>query len=113
MKANLLALVILATAAIAARGNITPSNDTSGASDAAAIQSAIDTAANGGTVTLGSGMFYINSQLNVTNGVTLAGQGWENTVIKQVATTPSAETRVVTVSGGAKIERVTLTGGRV
>ena len=113
MKANLLALVILATAAIAARGDITPSNDTSGASDAAAIQSAIDTAANGGTVTLGSGMFYINSQLNVTNGVTLAGQGWENTVIKQVATTPSAETRVVTVSGGAKIERVTLTGGRV
>ena len=113
MKAKQMVLAFLAAAAIAARGDITPSGDTSGASDTAAIQSAIDAAANGGTVTLGSGMFYINTQLYVTNGVTLAGQGWESTVIKQVAATPSEYTRVATVSGGAKVERVTLTGGRL
>ena len=113
MKAKQTVLAFLAAAAIAARGDITPSGDTSGASDTTTIQSAIDAAANGGTVTLGSGMFYINAQLMVTNGVTLAGQGWENTVIRQVAATPSEYTRVVTVSGGAKVEHVTLTGGRL
>ena len=113
MKAKQMVLAFLATAAMVVNGAINPSGDTSGASDAVAIQSAIDAAANGGTVTLGSGMFYINTQLYVTNGVTLAGQGWENTVIKQVATTLSEKTRVVTVSGGAKVERVTLTGGRL
>lgn len=113
MKAKKMVLAFLAAAAIAARGDITPSGDTSGASDTTTIQSAIDAAANGGTVTLGSGMFYINTQLMVTNGVTLAGQGWENTVIRQVAATPSEYTRVVTVSGGAKVEHVTLTGGRL
>ena len=113
MKAKQMVLAFLAAAAIAARGDITPSGDTSGASDTTTIQSAIDAAANGGTVTLGSGMFYINTQLYVTNGVTLAGQGWDNTIIKQVAATPSEYTRVATVSGGAKVERVTLTGGRL
>ena len=113
MKAKQMVLAFLAAAAIAARGDITPSGDTSGASDTTTIQSAIDAAANGGTVTLGSGMFYINTQLMVTNGVTLTGQGWDNTIIKQVAATPSEYTRVATVSGGAKVERVTLTGGRL
>lgn len=113
MKAKQMVLAFLAAAAIAARGDITPSGDTSGASDTTTIQSAIDAAANGGTVTLGSGMFYISTQLYVTNGVTLAGQGWDNTIIKQVAATPSENTRVVTVAGGAKVERVTLTGGRL
>ena len=82
----------------------------------AQIQSAIDAAAAlspVGTVTLGAGLFEINTQLYVTNGVTLAGQGWDNTIIKQVAATPSEYTRVVTVSGGAKVEHVTLTGGRL
>ena len=113
MKAKQMVLAFLAAAAMVVNGAIAPSGDTSGANDAAAIQLAIDSAANGGTVTLGTGMFYINEQLDVTNGVTLAGQGWENTVIKQVATTLSEKTRVVTVSGGAKVERVTLTGGRL
>lgn len=113
MKAKQMVLAFLAAAAIAARGDITPSGDTSGASDTTTIQSAIDAAENGGTVTLGSGMFYINTQLMVTNGVTLTGQGWENTVIRQFAATPSEYTRVVTVSGGAKVEHVTLTGGRL
>lgn len=80
------------------------------------IQDAIDAAANlavPGTVTLGDGLFEIDSQLMVTGGVTLVGQGWDDTVIKQVATTPSAETRCVVVDGGAKVEQVTLTGARV
>ena len=108
MKAKQMVLAFLAAAAIAARGDITPSGDTSGASDTAAIQSAIDAAANGGTVTLGSGMFYINTQLMVTNGVTLAGQGWDNTVIRQ----KTSGQRVATVAGGAKLVGVAVTGGK-
>jgi hypothetical protein len=80
------------------------------------IQDAIDAAAKlttPGTVTLGDGLFEIDAQLMVTGGVTLVGQGWDDTVIKQVATTPSAETRCVVVDGGAKVEQVTLTGARV
>ena len=110
---TLLAASLATAAALAARGALLPSGDASGATDRTSIQSAIDAAGSGGTVTLGSGMFCIDAQLMVTNGITLSGQGWDNTIIKQVSATPSAETRVVTVSGGAKVERVTLTGGRV
>ena len=105
--------LIASAASVAAADAIAPSGDSSGSSDVAAIQSAIDAAGSGGSVELGSGIFYIDTQLMVTNGVTLAGQGWDNTIIKQVAATPSEYTRVATVSGGAKVERVTLTGGRV
>jgi hypothetical protein len=105
--------LIASAASVAAADAIAPSGDSSGSSDVAAIQSAIDAAGNGGSVELGSGIFYIDTQLMVTNGVTLAGQGWDNTIIKQVASTPSEYTRVATVSGGAKVEHVTLTGGRV
>ena len=54
----------------------------------AAIQSAIDAAANlaePSTVTLGAGVFEIDALLMVTGGVSLVGQGWENTVIRQTA----------------------------
>ena len=108
MKAKQMVLAFLAAAAIAARGDITPSGDTSGASDTTTIQSAIDAAANGETVTLGAGMFYINAQLMVTNGVTLAGQGWESTVIRQ----KTYGQRVATVAGGAKLVGVAVTGGK-
>ncbi len=77
-----------------------------------AIQDAIDAAAvanPAGTVTLGSGTFEIDAQLMVTGGVTLVGQGWENTVIKQTAT--GNDKRCATLEGGAKLQRVTLTGG--
>lgn len=80
------------------------------------IQAAIDAAAVAnpvGTVTLGSGTFEIDAQLMVTGGVTLVGQGWNNTIIKQVATTATSDTRCATIDGGAKIEGVTLTGGQV
>ena len=66
-----------------------------------------------GTVILGEGIFEIDTQLTVTDGVTLSGQGWEKTVIKQVAATANAETRVVIIDGGATVSGVTLTGGRV
>jgi uncharacterized protein (DUF2126 family) len=52
------------------------------------IQNAIDAAAvlsPAGTVTLGAGLFEIDSELMVTGGVTVAGQGWDNTILKQTA----------------------------
>ena len=81
-----------------------------------AIQNAIDAAAianPAGTVTLGNGTFKIDAQLMVTGGVALVGQGWDKTIIKQVATTASANTRVMTVDGGATVRGVAITGGRV
>ena len=78
------------------------------------IQSEIDAAAlmsPAGTVALGEGVFEIDAQLMVTNGVTLAGQGWEKTVVRQ--TVAGSNARCATVSGGAKIEGVTLTGGHI
>lgn len=90
-----------------------------GASPAAtrqAIQAAIDAAAAqspAGTVTLGAGTFEIDAQLMITNGVALVGQGWDDTIIKQVAATATANTRVVTLDGGATVRNVTLTGGRI
>ena len=92
-----------------------PSNDTTGASDTQTIQDLIDAAApSHGTVMLGSGTFYINAQLNVTGGVTLVGQGWTNTVIKQT-TAPNwnQNARCVMIDGGAKVEGVALTGGTI
>ena len=77
-----------------------------------AIQAAIDAAVpTGGTVTLGAGTFEIDAQLMVTGGVTVVGQGWENTVIKQ--TTSGATARCATVGDGGRLEGVTLTGGRL
>ena len=78
------------------------------------IQSEIDAAAlmsPAGTVALGEGVFEIDAQLMVTNGVTLAGQGWKKTVVRQ--TVAGSNARCATVSGGAKIEGVTLTGGHI
>ena len=79
-----------------------------------AIQNAIDAAAiesPAGTVTLGEGVFQIDAQLMVTGGVTVVGQGWTKTTIKQTAS--GATARCATVSGGARLEGVTLTGGRL
>ena len=111
LQHTLLAALALA-AGIASADPILPGADATATT--AAIQAAIDAAVpSQGTVTLGAGLFEIDSQLMVTGGVTLVGQGWDGTVIKQTAATPSENTRVVTVSGGAKVERVTLTGGRL
>ena len=92
-----------------------PSGDQSGITDTKMIQDLIDAAApTHGTVELSAGTFYVNTQLNVTNGVKLVGQGWTNTVIKQVATPNWNETaRCAVVDGGAKIEGFALTGGYI
>ena len=86
-----------------------------GASPAAtrqAIQAAIDAAAAqspAGTVTLGAGTFEIDAQLMITNGVTLVGQGWDDTTLRQTANGQ----RVATLAGGARLQGVTATGGRL
>lgn len=71
------------------------------------IQTALDGCEAGDEVRLGAGIYEISAQLTVANGVTLVGEGWERTVIRQTSTT----NRVVKIDGGARIERVTLTGG--
>ena len=90
------------------------------AGDAAAtrarIQEAIDMASlesPAGTVVLGGYLFEIDTQLMVTGGVTLVGQGWDNTVIKQTAGTVGAGTRVMTVDDGARVKDLAITGGKV
>ena len=92
-----------------------PSGDQSGITDTKMIQDLIDAAApTHGTVELSAGTFYINAQLNITNGVTLVGQGWTNTVIKQSATPNWNETaRCAMLDGGAKLEGFALTGGYI
>ena len=105
---NLL-LCLTAAFAFAVRGEIGVSGDTTGATDTAAIQSALDAAkTGGGTVTLGGGIYYLNAALNIHDGVTLKGQGWGNTVLKPAA---SASIRCAELTGGATLEGVTLTGG--
>ena len=79
-----------------------------------AIQAAIDAAAilpDPGTVTLGEGLFEIDSQLMVTGGVTLVGQGWDKTILKRVVETPNGDSRVVWVDDGATVSHVAITGG--
>ena len=94
-------------------GVIHPSGDTTGATDASAIQAAIDAAApTHGTVVLGEGLFDVNVQLWVTNGVTLVGQGWTNTTIRY-AGKKGSDGRVANISGGSTVGHVTLTGGKV
>ncbi len=109
MKARIITLASMVAAVYAAcAAEITPS----GGMDTSTIQAAIDAAANvspAGTVTLGAGTFLIDSQLMVTGGVTLVGQGWENTIIKQTANGQ----RVATLQDGSKLEGVTATGGRL
>lgn len=108
-------VVALVAAGIASATGVTFADITpagSAAVNTAAIQSAIDAAAvanPAGTVTLGNGTFEINSQLMVTGGVTLVGQGWDNTIIKQTANGQ----RVATLDDNSKLEGVTITGGRM
>ena len=110
MKKMLIGLASLAGVLCASADPISPAG--TAAANIAAIQAAIDAAAvadPAGTVTLGSGTFEIDAQLMVTGGVTLVGQGWESTIIKQTAT--GNDKRCATLEGGAKLQRVTLTGG--
>ena len=110
MKKMLIGLASFAGVLCVSADPISPAG--TAAANVAAIQAAIDAAAvadPAGTVTLGSGTFEIDAQLMVTGGVTLVGQGWESTIIKQTAT--GNDKRCATLEGGAKLQRVTLTGG--
>ena len=88
----------------ATSGAIEPSGDF----DSGAIQAAIDAAApSHGTVTLGEGCFTLGAELMVTGGVSLVGQGWRKTILRQ-----TAAHRVMTVKDGSRVEGATLTGGK-
>ena len=79
------------------------------------IQDAIDAAAArspAGTVTLGEGLFDIDAKLSVTGGVTLVGQGRENTILRY-AGRRGEEGRVADIADGSVVGYVTLTGGKV
>lgn len=79
------------------------------------IQDAIDAAAGrspAGTVTLGEGLFDIDAKLSVTGGVTLVGQGRENTILRY-AGRKGEEGRVADIADGSVVGYVTLTGGKV
>ena len=111
MKANDTIFVLMTAAALlvaapSAFADVQPAGTP--AATRQAIQAAIDAAPAGGTVTLGAGTFEIDAQLMVTNGVTLQGQGWDSTIIRQTATD-----RVATLAGGARLQGVTATGGRL
>ena len=83
----------------------------------ALIQDAIDAAAAespAGTVVLAAGTFEINRELKLKGGVTLEGQGWDQTIIRQTTVANKDKTyayRCVTIEGGSKLFGVTLTGG--
>lgn len=114
MKANDTIFVLMTAAALlvaapSAFADVQPAGNPTATRQA--IQAAIDAAAAlspAGTVTLSAGTFEIDAQLMVTNGVTLQGQGWDSTIIRQTATD-----RVATLAGGARLQGVTATGGRL
>ncbi|MCR5750786.1 MAG: DUF2341 domain-containing protein [Kiritimatiellae bacterium] len=84
-----------------------------GDDNAPTIQAAIDAAAaTHGTVVLSNGVFDVKSQLMVTGGVTVVGQGWTNTVIRFTGS-KGGNARVADISGGSTLSHVTLTGGKV
>jgi len=92
---------------------IQPSGDKTGAMDTAAIQAALDAAAAespAGTVTLGEGLFQVNAQLMVTNGVTLTGQGYDKTILKYSSSKLKTEV-VVSMAGNSTLKCLTVTGG--
>lgn len=79
------------------------------------LQAALDAAAAAspaGAVTLGEGVFEVDAELFVTNGVQLVGQGWKRTVLRQTTAIHSDQThRVVSLKDGASLRGVTVTGG--
>ena len=107
-KLKCVVLAVFASAVGVAFGDIiSPTGDAAAAT--AAIQAAIDAAGTGGTVELGDGTFEIDDELKVSNGITLVGQGWERTTLKQTV----SGKRVVTVGEASRLEGVTVTGGKI
>jgi hypothetical protein len=63
-------------------------------------------------VTLSEGLFDIDVQLWVTNGVTLVGQGWTNTTVRYTGKKGS-DGRVMNVADGSVVGHMAITGGKV
>lgn len=109
--------VLIGVAGVSFSDVIAPSEDA--AENTAVIQAALDAAAREavpGTVTIGEGTFAINAQLMVTGGVTLVGQGWDKTIIKQTTIGIGEDAnngRCATVDDGSTIKGLTLTGGHI
>lgn len=104
----LVALVSLGSAAFA--DVILPAGTS--AETRASIQAAIDAAVCAspvGTVTLGEGTFEIDAQLVISGGVTVVGQGYKKTIVKQ--TVEGTDQRVATITDNSTLRGVTATGG--
>ena len=91
---------------------IAPSDDA--AVNTAAIQAAIDAAAEagGGVVELDEGVFPINARIEVKAGVTLSGKDREKTVIKQTEKNVSGLSVAAATANlpAAAVEKLTITG---
>ena len=106
--AVLLAVLALVSPSFAA---ISPSGDATGAKDYAAISTAV---ADGGTVELGEGTFYVNHQIELTSAVTLKGAGRDVTIVKQIGKREknSVNHRVFYMNNAsAVLSDLTVTGG--
>lgn len=89
---------------------ISPSDDTTGKTDYAAITAAV---AQGGTVELGEGTFYVNQQIELTSAVTLKGAGRDVTIIKQTSKSGNTQRIVYLNHAEAVLEGVTVSDGYV
>lgn len=91
MKKEFFALSILMSASICFADVLMPS----GEDDTVAIQTAIDTAPEGGTVTLGDGLFILKNEILIERNVTVKSEhGRDFTQIKQIAGSADAVYRV-------------------
>lgn len=80
------------------------------------IQEALDEAAGDpeiDSVILGVGLFEVDAELTVSGGVTLRGQGADDTILKYVGTKNTGTSRPVTISEGATLSHLAVTGASV
>lgn len=107
------AVIWLAGAFSAFAEPIAPSDDA--AANTATIQAAIDAAvsAGGGVVELDEGLFPLTNRITVGAGVTLRGQGYEKTVLKQGVSNKGVLTVTGASSNRSQVEKLTITGGRI
>lgn len=89
---------------------IQPSGDTTGEIDYAAIAAAV---AQGGTVELGEGTFYVNHQIELTSAVTLKGAGRDVTIVKQTLKSGDSRRVVRLNHTDAVLEGVTIADGYI
>lgn len=115
MKTCIIGVSLLLSTAAFASDPLMPS----GGDDTAAIQNAIDTAPEGGTVTLGDGEFLITEQISIAKELTLtSANGRGKTTIRQTRTalpdgvTSSANRVLYLNHAKAKVVGLKLTGGK-